>query len=79
MQDIREARFYEGQAVKALIALHNDGSYPDRGDDVLLVSAGEAGQVVQVGLHIATNVPVYMVEFTNDFVVGCLESEIAPL
>ena len=68
-----------GQRVKVLDDLFNDGSYPDKADDALLAAAGAIGEIVQVGLHAETNTPVYLVEFSIDCVVGCLEDEIAPL
>ena len=37
------------------------------------------GEIVQVGSHEETNIPVYLVEFGEHLVVGCLEEEIVPL
>jgi nitrogen fixation protein NifZ len=62
--------------VQARVDLFNDGSYPDQPAEALLVSAGSAGEVVQVGMHEETSTPVYMVEFVAGRVVGCLEEEI---
>ena len=70
-------KFAWGQQVVAGIDLLNDGSHPDRSIDVLLVARGTRGAVVQVGLHVDTNTPVYLVEFEGNCVVGCLEEEIA--
>lgn len=72
-------KFDWGQRVRATIDLFNDGSYPDQPTDALLVSAGDAGEIVQVGSHVETDTPVYLVEFAEQRVVGCLEEEIAPL
>lgn len=69
--------FRPGQRVAAAADLHNDGSYPDTPEGVLLVAAGIAGEVVQVGLHVKTGTNVYMVEFAGGPVVGCLEEELA--
>jgi nitrogen fixation protein NifZ len=66
-----------GTRVVAEIDLINDGSYPDREPEALLVEKGAQGEVVQVGMHTDSNTPVYMVEFPNGCVVGCLEEEIA--
>lgn len=75
--DIRIAKFQWGQRVRALGDLYNDGSYPDLPVDALLVREGDSGEIVQVGTHVDTNTPVYMVEFGGTNVVGCLEEEIA--
>ena len=75
--DIRIAKFQWGQRVRALGDLYNDGSYPDLPVDALLVREGDSGEIVQVGTHVDTNTPVYMVEFGETNVVGCLEEEIA--
>jgi nitrogen fixation protein NifZ len=34
---------------------------------------------VQTGMHQESNTPVYLVEFPDGKVVGCLEAEIAPV
>lgn len=75
--DIRIAKYQWGQRVRALSDLRNDGSYPDRPIDALLVPEGDHGEVVQVGTHVESGMPVYMVEFGGGNVVGCLEEEIA--
>jgi len=78
MLDIREPKFQWGQQVVALIDLVNDGSYPDTAQDALLVASGSQGEVVQTGMHEESNTPIYLVEFPNGKVIGCLEAEIAP-
>jgi len=74
----RLPKFHGGQKVWAAADLHNDGSHPHAAEDALLVRTGEAGEVVQVGMHEESNTPVYMVEFASQHVVGCLEEEISP-
>jgi nitrogen fixation protein NifZ len=66
-----------GQRVQAVVDLFNDGSYPECPEDALLVKAGDTGEVVQLGTHVESNVLVYLVEFGEKRVVGCLEREIA--
>ncbi|HUX90387.1 MAG TPA: nitrogen fixation protein NifZ [Gallionellaceae bacterium] len=78
MLDIREPKFQWGQQVVAQIDLVNDGSYPDTAQDALLVASGSQGEVVQTGMHEESNTPIYLVEFPNGKVIGCLEAEIAP-
>jgi len=73
--DLREPRYQWGQRVAAREALYNDGGFPDRAPDGLLVAAGEAGEIVQVGLHEQSRTPLYLVEFAVG-VVGCFEEEI---
>jgi nitrogen fixation protein NifZ len=70
------ARFSWGQSVRALVDLHNDGSYPDCAADALLAAAGAIGEVVQVGSQVDSGAAVYLVEFAPGRVVGCLEPEL---
>jgi nitrogen fixation protein NifZ len=73
-------RVYDwGQRVRATVDLVNDGSYPDRADDELLVKSGDTGEIVNVGSHVETETVVYLVEFSSNLVVGCLEDEIEPV
>ena len=65
-----------GQRVVACVDLFNDGTYPEHATDALLVASGTAGEVVQVGVHVDSETPVYLVEFRGDCVVGCLEEEL---
>jgi len=66
-----------GQYVVALDNLVNDGSYPDRPQDDLLVARGSVGEVVNIGHAPELNEPVYLVQF-GGCVVGCLEIELVP-
>jgi len=75
--DRREPRYTWGLRVKALVDLFNDGGFPEREPDELLVATGEFGEIVQVGQHEETQTPIYLVEFAAG-VIGCLEEEIEP-
>lgn len=75
MIEPRLPKYDWGQRVKTLADLYNDGSFPDSAADALLVPSGATGEIVQVGTHVETNMPVYIVEFGRH-VVGCLEEEI---
>ncbi len=77
---IRSRRIFQwGQRVRAGIDLYNDGSHPGHAPDALLVPAGAIGEIVQTGMHVESNTPVYMVEFDGvQHVVGCLQEEITP-
>ena len=75
----RTARYQWGQRVRACQDLFNDGSYPERETEELLVAEGDTGEIVQVGEHVESNTPVYLVEFGEARIVGCFEQEIAPL
>lgn len=71
-----QPRYEWGQRVQAATDLLNDGSYPDQELNALLVSKGEAGEVVQVGKYTDSGTIVYLVEFASDRVVGCFEPEL---
>lgn len=79
MIEPREAKYQWGQRIVATADLFNDGTYPDREPEALLVSTGTQGEIVNVGHHEALNLPVYLVEFQEGGVVGCFEEEISPL
>lgn len=68
-----------GQRVRAAVDLYNDGSFPGTEEGSLLVSTGAAGEIVQVGAHAELNTPIYLVEFGEKLVVGCLEEEIVSI
>lgn len=74
-----EPKYQWGQRVSAQIDLFNDGTFPDQPDEALLVTSGDAGEIVRIGRHTESNRPVYLVEFAGNRVIGCLEEEIAPL
>ncbi len=75
----RVPKYEWGMRVKTLIDLVNDGTFPDKPAEALLVGEGTTGEIVQVGTHTETNTPIYLVEFAENLVVGCLEEEITPL
>ncbi|MGE4483144.1 nitrogen fixation protein NifZ [Acidocella sp.] len=79
MIEPRVAKYGWGQPVLAAEDLFNDGSFPGTEEGSLLVQAGERGEIVNVGTHVEANLPIYLVEFSQDRVVGCLEEEITPL
>jgi len=79
MIEPRLPKYQWGQRVKALVDLHNDGSFPDAPAKALLVGVGDTGEIVHVGSHTESNTPIYLVEFSERLVVGCLEEEITPL
>jgi nitrogen fixation protein NifZ len=72
-------KFQWGQRVSTVDDLFNDGSFPDHAEDALLVKAGDAGEIVQVGTHTESGMYIYLVEFGERLVVGCLEGEISPV
>ncbi|WP_029011762.1 nitrogen fixation protein NifZ [Niveispirillum irakense] len=79
MIEPRQPKFQWGQRVRTLADLINDGSFPDAAPDLLLAPAGAIGEIVQVGMHVEANLPVYLVEFPDRRVIGCREEEIAAL
>ncbi len=78
MIEPREPKYQWGQRILATADLFNDGTYPDRDPEALLVATGTPGEIVNVGYHEELNLPVYLVEFQVGAVVGCLEEEITP-
>jgi len=79
MIEPKAPKFQWGQRVSALSDLYNDGSFPEQPVEALLVKAGGTGEIVQVGTHTETNMHIYLVEFGERLVVGCLEDEIDPV
>ncbi len=79
MLEPRMPKYQWGQRVKAAVDLMNDGSFPDAPAEGLLVGVGDPGEIVQVGRHTEANLPIYLVEFGERLVIGCLEEEISPL
>jgi nitrogen fixation protein NifZ len=79
MSDSAAPKFQWGQPVQTVIDLFNDGSYPDWPEDALLVCSGDRGEIVQIGAHVESSTNVYLVEFSENRVVGCLEDEIAAI
>lgn len=77
MNEPRQHKYEWGQRVVAGIDLFNDGSYPECEEAALLVAKGTAGEVVQLGVRVETQTPVYLVQFSERCVVGCMEEEIA--
>ncbi|OSI65743.1 nitrogen fixation protein NifZ [Bradyrhizobium canariense] len=77
MIERRLPNYRSGQRVKAAIDLLNDGSFPGASAEECLVSVGHIGEIVQVGRHTEANLPIYMVDFGRQLVVGCLEAELA--
>ncbi len=79
MIDAEAPKFQWGQPVKSVDDLFNDGSYPNLPEDALIVGSGERGEIVQIGAHVESNTTVYLVEFGENRIVGCLEDEIAAI
>lgn len=75
----RLPKFDVGQQVRVRADLFNDGSFPDAPPNALLAPAGAVGEIVKAGMMVGTDTPIYLVEFEQSRVVGCLEEEIAPL
>ncbi|MEA1675931.1 nitrogen fixation protein NifZ [Nitrospirillum sp. BR 11163] len=79
MIEPRQPLYRWGQRMRTVIDLVNDGTYPDAPADALLEPAGTMGEIVQVGAHVESGTPVYLVEFADQRVIGCLEEEIVPV
>jgi nitrogen fixation protein NifZ len=79
MSDSAQPKFQWGQPVWSAADLFNDGSYPGLPEGAPLVAGGDRGEVVRVGAHVETDTTIYLVEFSGNRVVGCLEDEIAAM
>ncbi len=79
MMDLHSPRFDWGLSVLAGDDILNDGTYPGEAEGAVLVPKDSPGEIVRVGYHEESNTPLYLVEFANGMVVGCLEEEILPL
>ncbi|MEW6132089.1 MAG: nitrogen fixation protein NifZ [Pseudomonadota bacterium] len=78
MIEARQPKYRWGQRIVATADLFNDGTYPEREPEALLVATGTPGEIVNVGYHEELDLPVYLVEFQAGAVVGCFEEEITP-
>ena len=76
MIEPRQPIYQWGQKVSVETDIYNDGTYPDHDAEALLVPSGSEGEIVQVGFHEEANVPVYLVEFSGGYVIGCFEEEL---
>ncbi|NNM57804.1 nitrogen fixation protein NifZ [Acidocella sp.] len=79
MIEPRVPKYGWGQPVLAAEDLFNDGSFPGAEAGAKLVEVSERGEIVNVGTHVDANLPIYLVEFSGNRVVGCLEEEISPV
>ncbi|OAF06894.1 nitrogen fixation protein NifZ [Bradyrhizobium centrolobii] len=79
MIERRRPKYQSGQQVKAKVGLVNDGSLPEAPPEGVLVSVGDVGEVVRIAQHAEANLPIYLVKFGKQLVIGCLEEEIAPI
>ncbi|MDD2876982.1 MAG: nitrogen fixation protein NifZ [Acidiphilium sp.] len=79
MIEPRLPKYQWGQRVQVLTDLHNDGTFPDAAAGELLAGIGDQGEIVQVGSHVESSIPIYLVEFGDLRVIGCLEEEIGPV
>ncbi|MDF0497271.1 nitrogen fixation protein NifZ [Bradyrhizobium yuanmingense] len=76
MMESRVPKYRAGQRVKTAVDVINDGSVANAPPDGILVSAGAIGKIIRVLMHTEASVPIYLVDFDEPLVVGCLEEEI---
>ena len=79
MKELRSPQYDWGLRVLAGDDIYNDGTYPEVAEGALLVAKDSPGEIVRVGHLEEINAPLYLVEFANGMVVGCLEEEILPV
>lgn len=69
-------RYEEGQAVRVIRNLRNDGTYPGLATGVLLARRGSCGYVRHIGTFLQDQL-IYSVHFVgHDRIVGCREEEL---
>ncbi|MGY3033703.1 hypothetical protein ACVIIV_002873 [Bradyrhizobium sp. USDA 4354] len=41
-----------------------------------MLAAGATGEIINVAIHTEANLPIYIVDFGEQLLIGCLEEEI---
>ncbi|WP_018319608.1 nitrogen fixation protein NifZ [Bradyrhizobium sp. WSM2793] len=72
-------KYRRGQRVKTAVDLINDCSFPNKEPEGVLLAAGATGEIINVAIHTEANVPIYIVDFGEQLLIGCLEEEITVL
>ncbi|MEK9282165.1 MULTISPECIES: nitrogen fixation protein NifZ [unclassified Bradyrhizobium] len=72
-------KYRRGQRVKTAVDLINDHSFPDTEPEGVLLAAGATGEIINVAIHTEANMPIYIVDFGEQLLIGCLEEEITML
>ncbi|KRP93799.1 nitrogen fixation protein NifZ [Bradyrhizobium yuanmingense] len=72
-------KYRRGQRVKAAVDLTNDSSFPNAEPEGVLLAAGATGEIIKVAIHTEANVPIYIVDFGQARLIGCLEEELTVL
>ncbi|MEZ2145244.1 nitrogen fixation protein NifZ [Bradyrhizobium sp. DN5] len=72
-------KYRRGQRVKTAVDLINDRSFPNTEPEGVLLAAGATGEIINVAIHTEANVPIYIVDFGEQLLIGCLEEEITVL
>ncbi|WP_036043259.1 nitrogen fixation protein NifZ, partial [Bradyrhizobium yuanmingense] len=57
----------------------SSSSFPNAEPEGVLLAAGATGEIIKVAIHTEANVPVYIVDFGEALLIGCLEEEITVL
>ena len=70
-------KFQWGQPVQPIDDLFNDGSYPNLpGRRAVGKPPAIAARSCRSAAHVESNTTIYLVEFSENRIVGCLEDEI---
>ncbi|MDA9473599.1 NifZ family protein [Bradyrhizobium sp. CCBAU 65884] len=72
-------KYRRGQRVKTAVDLINDHSFSNREPDGILLAAGATGEIIKVAIHTEADVPIYIVDFGEQLLIGCFEEEITVL
>ena len=71
-----KTNFHEGDSVRVIRNVRNDGTFPGREIGDLLVTRGNVGYVQSIGTYLQDQV-IYSVHFfENDCMIGCREEEL---
>ncbi|MGL3210793.1 nitrogen fixation protein NifZ [Bradyrhizobium sp. BR 1433] len=71
--------YRSGQRIKTAVDVINDNSFPTVPPGGVLVRAGRIGEIIRVRMHTEANVPIYLVDFGEQLIIGCFEDEIKAL
>ncbi|WFU71580.1 nitrogen fixation protein NifZ [Bradyrhizobium sp. CB2312] len=68
-------KYWRGERAKTAVDLVNDHSFPDTEPEGVLLAAGVSGEIINVAINTEANVPIYVVEFGKQLLIGCLRKK----
>ena len=76
MMNLTEQNYDWNLHVHAGVDIYTDETLPGKDEGQLLVAKDTPGEVINVAPYQDNGWPVYLVEFANGLILGCLETEI---